>query len=356
MNRLGSKLSTTTVSALVALSLACGPCLVGCAGNQEAATQEEQATTEAEEASKEAEGTEEKAEKTEEKAIEAEKEAAEAKKDTKADEAEKAAEVDPARVKAVQEAVQGAVDEAPMTLHVAVIDLTDGLSVSVNGDSQVRSASMIKMLVAHTFLEQVAAGKYSLDDTYTLQGSDLVGGSGTLIGLGAGAEVTYRDILFKMIDVSDNSGTNILIRAVGMDAISATAKKLELKCTELNRFMMDTDAIAKGIDNYTCADDLAKLFQMVYKGTFVDKDCSEVMMTALRQQEDRCGIINGLPEGTVFAHKTGELDTVRHDGGIVEGDHPFVIVVLCDGEGFSIPGAEASMADVSRVVYDALTK
>ena len=370
-----SMLASGLAVAFVSLSLSCGLGLAGCSGSQPAPATEqaEQEAKEADEAQAAEPATSEKEEslpeeenasskksdkeaKTEAEEAAQKKEKAEATDKKKKSEEEAKPAVDPARVEALQTALQGAVDSAPMTVHTTVIDLTDGVTANVGGSEKIASASMIKVLIAHTFLEQVKAGKCSLDDTYVLKASDIVGGTGTLAGLGAGAEVTYRDIFMRMIDVSDNTGTNILIDAVGMDAVNATAKKLELKCTELNRRMMDYDAIGQGIENYTCADDLAKLFQMAYEGKFVDKASSELMMEALRHQTDRCGIINGLPEGTSFAHKTGTLATVRHDGGIVEGDHPFVIVVLCGGDGFYEAGAEASMADVSRAAYGALTQ
>ena len=369
-------LSSGLAVAAASLWLACGLSVAGCDAGQAAppAAEESQAAAAEEDAEKkaDAQSKDEASAKDQSKAEEATsaddgataKEDAEHPKDADAQdsesvagdaqEAEKA--VDPARVKALEAALQGAVDNAPMTVYTTVTDLTDGTSASVGGDQQIASASMIKVLIAHTFLEQVKAGTVSLDDTYTLQASDLVGGTGTLSGLGAGASVSYRDIFMRMIDVSDNTGANILIDTVGMDAVNATAKKLGLKCTELNRRMMDYDAIAQGIENYTCADDLAKLFEMAYQGTFVDKESSELMLQALRQQTDRCGIVNGLPEGSTFAHKTGTLATVRHDGGIVEGDHPFVIVVLCGGEGFWEAGAEASMAEVSQAAYGALVQ
>ncbi len=259
----------------------------------------------------------------------------------------------------INEALQAQLAEvAPntgMLTCVSVIDLTDNSVASYQGDTQMASASMIKLLIAYAFLEQVQAGTLSLDDTYTLQYADLVGGTGTLVGLGAGASVSYRDALVRMIDVSDNVGANILIDAVGFDAINAAAAELGLSQTALNRRMMDEVAIANGIENYTSANDLAKLLQMVYQGTFVDADSSALVLSALEQQQDWGGIRSGLPEGTVFAHKTGSLASVRHDGGIVEGEHPYVLVVLCGGEGFYEGGAHQAMASIAQVVHTALT-
>ena len=242
-------------------------------------------------------------------------------------------------------------DSAGMNMGVAVIDLTDGTQAGYQADQSMVSASMIKLIVAHTFLEHVEAGKFSLDDLYTLKATDLVGGAGVIAGYGAGAQVSYRDVLMRMIDESDNTAANILIDAVGMDAINADATRLGLAGTKINRRMMDYDAIAAGIENYVSADDIATLLRMVHENTFVSPDASALVLKALEQQTDWGGIRSGLPDGTVFAHKTGSLSNARHDGGIAEGDHPVVIVVLCgNGPSFAEPAAEQAMAQVASAV------
>lgn len=262
--------------------------------------------------------------------------------------------LDPAIVAKVNDDVAGIAESAGMKVGVAVIDLATGSSMGYQADEQMVSASMIKLAVAAAFLGQAKGGAFALDDTYVLQSSDFVGGTGTLSGLGAGAEVTYREIVRRMICASDNTGTNILVRAIGMDAVNDEAKKLGLTATQLNRLMMDEAASAAGIENYTSAADCAKLLQMVHDGTFVDEESSKLMLEALEQQEDWGGVRNGLPNGVTFAHKTGTLGNVRHDGGIVEGEHPYVLVVLCGGEGFYESGAHDVMARLASATYEDL--
>ena len=109
--------------------------------------------------------------------------------------------------------------------------------------------------------------------------------------------------------------------------------------------------MAQGIENYVSADDLAVLFRMVYNGTFVDSESSELVLQALEQQTDNAGIPQGLPADIVFAHKTGTLSNVRHDGGIVECGHPYVLVVLCSGSGFNEEGALFSMEQIASATY-----
>ncbi len=243
-----------------------------------------------------------------------------------------------------------------MDVCVSAVDLTTGATASHHGDERMLSASMIKLLIAETLLGQVADGTHSLDEAYVLKGSDIVGGAGSLGGRGAGAETNVREMLKLMIAESDNVATNVLIDLCGMDAVNAEAKRLDLKQTELGRHMMDTEAAERGEDNYTCADDLAKLLQMVWDKAFVNEEMSAVMLECLEAQTDNECISPGLPAGTTFAHKTGSLATVRHDGGIVEGEAPFVLVCLCGGEGFGEGAAQATMAQIGEAAYqDVLT-
>lgn len=244
-----------------------------------------------------------------------------------------------------------------MDVAVALVDLATGEYAGYQGSKPMVSASMIKLIVAATFLDQVQAGAQSLDATYTLRQSDLVGGTGTLSAQGAGASVTYRELLRKMISVSDNTATNILIDVVGgPSAVNAEAQKLGLYATQLNRRMMDSQATAAGIENYVSADDVALLLRMVHDGTFVDAPSSALVLQALEEQQDNAGIPQGLPTGMPFAHKTGTLATVRHDGGIVEGARPYVLVVLCGGAGFTEHGALAAMAQIADATYGILGK
>ena len=251
----------------------------------------------------------------------------------------------------LMERIQEIVDAAGMDVNVAVIDLKSGAKGGCGSTNPMVSASMVKLIIAETFLQKVASGEYSLDEYYTLQYSDIVGGSGSLGGYGAGAQVTYREILEKAIAESDNTAANILIETLGMEAVNVEATRLGLYGTQLNRYMMDADAIASGTENYVSADDMATLLKMVYDGTFVDAESSALVLQMLEQQEDSSGILDGLPADVVFAHKTGALDNVRHDGGIVEGDHPFILVVLCGGDGYFETGALDVMEQIAEAAY-----
>ena len=241
--------------------------------------------------------------------------------------------------------------ESGMDICIAAVDLTHDTKASFHSDQKILSASMIKVLIAEAFLKQVSEGKHSLDDTYVLKKEDIVGGAGSLGYRGAGTKVSYHELLLKMISESDNVAANVLMDTCGIDEINKEAERLELKNTVLGRHMMDTEAAKKGLDNYTCADDLVTLFQMVYDKTFVNEEMSRLMLECLEAQTDNECISRGFPKGTVFAHKTGTLTTVRHDGGIVEGERPFILVTLCGGDGFYESKALESMKKIGEAAY-----
>ena len=246
------------------------------------------------------------------------------------------------------------VKDSGMDMGVCTVDLTKGDRAAINGNKRMVAASMIKLIIAASFLEQVENKSFSLDDTYVLKEGDIVGGTGSLGGRGAGAQTTYGEALDMMISESDNTAANILIEALGMDAVNDTAKRLGLKETELNRLMMDEEAIAAGTENYTSAIDVATLLELAYEGKLVSAQASKTLLSALAGQTDDDGLLAGLPDGVSFAHKTGTLANAKHDGGIAtvsDGDD-FVLVALCSGEGFSAQGALDAMADVARASYE----
>ncbi len=240
-----------------------------------------------------------------------------------------------------------------MDVSVTCIDLANGATSSIAGMQQHPAASMIKLLIAAAFFDQAQLGLIALDDEYTIESGDIVGGTGSLQNRGAGTTITYGEAVTRMISESDNVAANILIDQLGMTTINSTAIKLGLTGTQLQRRMMDENAIAAGIDNYTSSDDTAKLLQQAYEGTLITPEASAYIMDALRQQTDTAGILGGLPAGTTFAHKTGTLGYAKHDGGVVEGDHPFVLVVLCSAQD-TIDEASALglMAEIGSAAYN----
>jgi hypothetical protein len=83
--------------------------------------------------------------------------------------------------------------------------------------------------------------------------------------------------------------------------------------------------------NITTPADIATLFMMLANGSVVSPDASAEMIALLEQQtiNDRMSFF--LPDGTRCPHKTGNLEHVVHDAGIIFGDRgPTIMVALSE--------------------------
>src|ERR1700742_1727393 len=98
-------------------------------------------------------------------------------------------------------------------------DLATNQSVGLDADQPVPTASVIKLGVLYTALEQIRSGQAHFEDRLMLQHEDQVPGSGVLLFFDTPMTLTLKDALTLMIAVSDNSATNLVIDDLGLDTI-----------------------------------------------------------------------------------------------------------------------------------------
>ena len=228
--------------------------------------------------------------------------------------------------------------------------LGSGRGFDVNGSETFQSASMIKLAVLAEYLDETADGRLSPTDTYTLAAEDVVGGSGTMQDDPIGTVYALDQVASRMISVSDNVGTNALIERMGIESIDSEATELGLGQTRLaHKLMIDAN---DGQLNVTSANDCAALLARIARHEAANEERSLTAEDWLLAQEDAEGLAQGLPAGVPFGHKTGTVDDIRHDGGIVYAEDPYVIVVMTRNMDYD--AANALMAQISSAAYAAL--
>lgn len=244
------------------------------------------------------------------------------------------------------------INESQGNVAVVVKNLSTGLKISFNPDLIFPSASTIKLVILSDLLRQCKSGKFNIEDKIKITEELLTGGDGILKELDMGHTFSLKELATLMIIISDNMATNILIDLLGMDNINNTAIQLGLKQTTLQRKMMDLNAQALGKDNFTCANDMAHILELIYTGKVIDNESSKIMFDILLRQQVNGRLNLYLPEEVKIAHKTGDLDNLEHDVGIVYlPTTNYIICVLTNNLESNKEGREI-IGSISKVVYD----
>lgn len=230
----------------------------------------------------------------------------------------------------MQASIERIVQQTDATVGVAIFDLTDGRSFYMNADAVYPTASTIKIAVLGELYRQHERGSGAkLDDLYTMDRNDIVGGEGVLGMMTPGvSRLTNRDLAALVVSLSDNSATNVLIERVGMDNVNAWLAELGLEQTRLRRLMMDVTAAREGRENTATPRELVTLLKALYDGRLFGEAATKELIDLLSAQKmSYLGRL--LPADLKVANKPGNLDGVRNDAGIVfSPGRPFAIAVM----------------------------
>jgi beta-lactamase class A len=236
----------------------------------------------------------------------------------------------------------------------AIVDLTTGDRIGHLERETFPTASAIKLAIVYELFKQASEGKVRLEETMTLDRRQAVGGTGVLVEMGT-PTLSIRDYAVLMVTLSDNTATNVLIDRLGMDKIAARMQGLGLPGTRLRRHMMDTAAARRGDENVSTPDELVRLLEAMHgpmsgpakTGHYLLGEAIELLK---KPKENR--LRRGLPEGVASADKSGELEGVRVDAGIVFAkNRPYALCVMTaflkdEAEG------ERAIEEISRVAYE----
>ncbi|MHC6180871.1 serine hydrolase [Clostridium sp. JNZ X4-2] len=249
------------------------------------------------------------------------------------------------------EEILNTIDFKKLNCGFIIENLKTGEKIAHNEKVAVPSASLIKIPIMMEILELVKKGTLSLKQRITVNDEIKVPFS-ILNLLESGNSYTLKDIITLMIIQSDNTAANILIDLAGMSNVNNYIKKLGLKNTVLQRKMMDSDARKEGRENKTTAADMAKFFEIIYKGVKVGNPYNILMKNILTAQLDNSVMRLYIPDDTLIAHKTGDLDGISHDTGIVY--LPNVDYIFC-GLTWGAPVnnlARDTIGRMSKIVYE----
>lgn len=212
---------------------------------------------------------------------------------------------------------------------IYIKDLQTGETATLNAEKSYPAASIIKIPVMATVMQEIQEGRLQADTLLTIQKEDVAGtwapANDPNPPLKAGDKVPVKKLLEVMIARSDNTATNTLASRIKMSTINTYMGSLGYSSVQLHNKL--NQANTTGLHNAISPVDTGKMLEAIAKKQLVSPQASEEMLRMLAGQMDNSKIPAGLPQGAKFLHKTGETGEVTHDAGIIRKDGKEYVMV-----------------------------
>jgi beta-lactamase class A len=269
-----------------------------------------------------------------------------------------------ARDTVLQQQVESIARSTRGRIGVAAMDLDSGGIVLLNGDQPFPMASTAKIAIAATYLSMVEQGKLRLDQEWAMQMPvrEPVSARGRVARVHPGTVLPAQALMELSITRSNNEATDALLSAVGGPAsVNAWLARAGIAGQHLDHTMAtlvrDDGRIdpASVIDQRTASTPRAmvSLLGAIDRGGALSPQSRAVLLdTMTRTVTGSKRIKAGLPEGVLFAHKTGTLRNVTDDVGIIrlpDGRHLAVAIFVAGPDGHSVHGGVIS--SIARTLY-----
>lgn len=223
----------------------------------------------------------------------------------------------------------------PGEYGIAALDLRDGSTVAINGNTPFPMASTVKLAIAAAYLAQVDQGRRSLDDNV----------------LGRPAS----KVMELMIVRSDNHAADQLLAALGgpvsVQQWLSSQNMVGIRIDRtINQLLRDRGHLADSKDVATPVAMVALLHKLD-SGAVLTAQSRAFLFDLMHRCETGTRRIRGmLPAGTRVEDKTGTLDGVTNDVGFITmpDGHRVAVAVFARGGRDRQP----VIAAVARVIYD----
>jgi len=193
------------------------------------------------------------------------------------------------------------------------LDLDTGNYLDINGDRVFPAASTIKLPILLAYFQDLDAGKVSLDETLVMRRDLMTNGSGTMQYKRAGTKFSARETVTKMITISDNTATNMIIdRLGGIAKLNQRFRSWGLKDTVIRKLLGDFRGT-----NTTSSKDMVRLLALLTKEKLLSPSSQEQALEILHNTVTRTLLPAGLGPGADIAHKTGDIGFLIGDAGMI---------------------------------------
>lgn len=193
------------------------------------------------------------------------------------------------------------------------LDLDTGNYLDVGGDRVFPAASTIKLPILIAFFQDLDAGKVTLNEMLTMRRDLVTNGSGTMQYERVGKKYTALETVTKMVTISDNTATNMIIDRLGGAArLNQRFRSWGLKDTVIRHLLADLRGT-----NTTSSQDMARVLALLVNNKLVSSQSQEQVLDILYRTVTNTLLPAGLGKGAVIANKTGDIGFLIGDAGFI---------------------------------------
>lgn len=229
------------------------------------------------------------------------------------------------------------------------VELDRGDYSELGGDRVLSAASTIKLPILIALFQDIDAGKVQLTEKLTITKQSIGEGSGDLQEQKPGTQVSVLVVATKMMTISDNTATNMLIDRLGGKAIlNQRFRTWGLKVTKINNALPDLAGT-----NTTTAQELARSILAIQRGKIVSDPSRAQILKMMSHTARNTMLPKGLGSGAKIAHKTGDIGSLVADVGSIDspsGKH-YIAAVLVKRP-HNDPAGPALIRQMSKIAYD----
>lgn len=234
---------------------------------------------------------------------------------------------------------------------IFLIELDQNGYVSLQGTVPLAAASTIKIPVLVALFQDVDAGKIQLDEQLTMTEDVIGSGSGDMQYQPPGKQFSVLETATKMITISDNTATNMLIKRMGgAEAVNQRFLEWGLTATVIRNLLPDLEGT-----NSTSPEDLGNLLAKIDRGQLISLRSRDRLLHIMSNVVTNTLLPQGLEDEATISHKTGDIRSVLGDAGIIDmPDGQRYIASVLVKRPDNDPKAKELIQQISKTVYQHL--
>ena len=228
------------------------------------------------------------------------------------------------------------------------VEIERGEHSQVGSDRVLPAASTIKLPILIALFQDVDTHKVRLEEKLTIDKKSIAEGSGDLQDQKPGTQVSILVAATKMMTISDNTATNLIVaRLGGKAALNQRFRNWGLQVTTINQQLPDLEG-----KNTTTAGELARSIVAIDRGKIVSDSSRSQILSMMSNTIGNTMLPKGLGAGAKIAHKTGDIGSIIADVGLIElpTGKKYVAAVLVKRP-YNDPAGPELVRQMSKVAY-----